>query len=94
MPMNDPGSMIRAVREMLLAGVLAGEDPRALQDTTPLITGGVLDSIRTVKLVGELEERFGVAFEAFEMSVDCLNTIEDIAATVLRKTAGPARPRS
>lgn len=76
------------VRELLLGGVLAGEDPGALQDSTPLITGGVLDSIRTVKLVGQLEERFGVSFEAFEMSVDYLDTIEGIATTVHRKLAG------
>lgn len=85
--MSDRTDIVQAVRELLLQGVLAGEDPGALQDSTPLITGGVLDSIRTVKLVGDLEDRFGVAFEAFEMSVDYLNTIEDIASTVLRKTA-------
>lgn len=77
-----------AVRDLLLGGVLAGTDPSALENSTPLITGGVLDSIRTVKLVGELEERFGISFEAFEMSVDYLNTIDGIAATVHGKTAG------
>jgi acyl carrier protein len=72
------------VRE-LLGRVIAVEDPRALEDTTPLITGGVLDSIRTVQLISELEQHFNVSFEAYEMSVDFLDTISLIAATVSRK---------
>lgn len=81
--MSEKLDQIRAtVRELLLGGALAGEDPSTLQDSTPLITGGVLDSVRTVKLVGDLEERFGVAFEAFEMSVDYLDSIEVIAETI------------
>ena len=85
---QELGQITEAVRELLLGGVLQGEEPSALENSTPLITGGVLDSIRTVKLVGDLEERFGVSFEAFEMSVDYLNTIDGIAETVHRKTAG------
>lgn len=85
---DDIARIAKGVRELLLGGVLAGEDPKALEDSTPLITGGVLDSIRTVKLVGQLEARFDVSFEAYEMSVDYLNTIEGIAATVHKKLAG------
>jgi len=85
---DDIGRIAREVRELLLDGVLAGADPGALDGSTPLITGGVLDSVRTVKLVGQLEERFGVRFEAFEMSVDYLDTIDAIAATVHKKGAG------
>ncbi len=88
MTMTDLGRIAREVRELLLDGVLAGADPGALDCSTPLITGGVLDSVRTVKLVGQLEERFGVRFEAFEMSVDYLDTIDVIAATLHKKSAG------
>ena len=37
--------------------VPAGEDPSELTETTPLITGGILDSFATMKLVMFLEER-------------------------------------
>ena len=77
--------VLRGVREVLLQGVLVGEDPEALGDGTPLITSGVLDSVRTGQLVGDLEERFGVSIEAHEMSVDYLDTVEIIAATIHRK---------
>ena len=76
------------MRAILLAGALAGSAPEALADSTPLITSGELDSVRTVQLIGELEDRFGVSFEAFEMSVDYLNTIAEIAATIHGKLHG------
>lgn len=77
-----------AVREYLLTEFLPGEDPSALTDTTPLISGGILDSIASVKLVSFLEERFGVRFEAHEVSVDYLDTIDLVVDTVQRKLGG------
>ena len=85
---DDTDQIASDVRRVLLEGVLSGEDPDSLLDSTPLLTSGVLDSIRTVKLVGDLEQGFGVSFEAFEMSVDYLNTIQDIAATIRGKLSG------
>ena len=85
---RDAREITAAVRAILLEGALAGSDPAALQDSSPLITAGVLDSVRTVQLVGELEDRFGVSFEAYEMSVDYLNTIADIGATICKKLHG------
>jgi acyl carrier protein len=76
------------VREYLLTEFLPGEDPSALTDTTPLISGGILDSIASVKLVSFLEERFGVRFEAHEVSVDYLDTIDLVVDTVQRKLGG------
>lgn len=73
------------VRSALLRTVLANEDPAFLNDTTPLLTGGLLDSVRTVTLIGELERTFGVSFEAHEMSVDYLDSIEVIARTIAGK---------
>lgn len=84
----DPEAISLSVRRVLLAGVLAGQDPAQLEETTPLLTSGVLDSIRTVKLIGDLEADFGVSFEAFEMSVDHLDTIREITATICGKLSG------
>jgi len=38
-----------ALKEFILTEFLPGEDPNELTETTPLITGGVLDSIATLK---------------------------------------------
>lgn len=77
----------RTVRNYLLAEFLQGEDPTALTNETPLITGGILDSIGSVKLVSHLEETYGIHFEAHEVTVDCLNTIDRITSIVRRKLA-------
>lgn len=73
------------VKDYILQEFLPGEDPNELTDTTPLITGGVLDSIGTVKLVMFIEERFNVTLQAHETDPDYLNTIESINNLVLSK---------
>jgi len=70
------------IKEYILKEFLPGEDPAALTDSTPLITGGILDSLATIKLVLFLEERFQIKIQAHETMVDYLNTISDIAQLV------------
>ena len=76
------------VKQYILRQFLPGENPEELTDTTPLITGGILDSISTIKLVSFLEEEFGVTFQAHEMHADYLDTISQIANTVEAKQGG------
>lgn len=73
------------VKEYILKEFLPGESPDQLVDSTPLITGGILDSLATIKLVAFLEERFKVRIEAHETMVDYLDTISDIAQLVSSK---------
>jgi acyl carrier protein len=75
------------VRAYILDEFLPGEDPAELTDTTPLITGGILDSISTLKLVAFLEERFGVVVEAHEAGVDHLDSVREIVRMIERKRA-------
>jgi acyl carrier protein len=75
------------IHEFLLREFLPGEDRRELTDQTPLITGGILDSIRTLKLVTFLEGHFGITIEAHEAGVDHLDTIERIGALITAKRA-------
>jgi acyl carrier protein len=74
-----------SIRDYILEEFLPGENPSALTDTTPLITGGILDSLATVKLVAHLEERYGVVVEAHEMTADYLDTVDSIANLVQSK---------
>lgn len=73
------------VRDYVLAEFLPGEDASELQNDTPLITGGILDSISTVMLVSYLEERFHVKFQAHEINPEHLDTLDRIATTVVAK---------
>ena len=83
-----PGQIRNVVREYLLTEFLPGENPDELKDSTPLITGGILDSIGTVKLVSHLEQQFDVRFESFDISVDYLDTVDLIVQTVVGKLRG------
>ena len=73
------------VKEYILQEFLPGENPAALTDSTPLITGGILDSLATLKLVVFLEERFKIQIQAHETMADYLDTVTDIAQLVSSK---------
>ncbi len=74
-----------SVHGYILSEFLPGEAPDELTDDTPLITGGILDSISTLKLVVFLEDRFGVTVEAHEAGVENLDSVGQIARLIARK---------
>jgi acyl carrier protein len=82
--------VIQTVKDFVMEAFLPGEDPAELTLATPLITGGILDSIATLKLVAFLEERYGIEVQAHELDVDHLNTLADIAQLVESKLQGRA----
>ncbi len=75
----------QTIREYILTEFLPGENPAELTDATPLITGGILDSLATIKLVAFLEERYPVQIQAHETTTDYLDSISDIAQLVSSK---------
>lgn len=77
--------IVQTVKKYILDEFLPGEDPSALTESTPLITGGILDSLATVNLVLFLEERFKIQIDAHETTVDYFNTISDIEQLVHSK---------
>ena len=74
-----------AIKRYILEQFLPDANPDELIETTPLITGGILDSLASVRLVMHLEQQFGIAVEAYEVNVDNLDTIERIAQFVRSK---------
>lgn len=80
-------SVKQAIKHFILEEFLPGENPEELTDSTRLITGGVLDSIATLKLVLFLEERFGVTLEPHEVDPEHLDTTSCIEELVLSKRA-------
>jgi acyl carrier protein len=75
----------QAVKEYILREFLPGENPEELKNDTPLISGGILDSIATVKLVSFLEETFSVRVEPHEIDVENLDSVDLIARLVETK---------
>lgn len=84
----SPETEVRdVVRSYILKEFLPGVPASELTDSTPLISGGILDSLATVRLVAMLEERYKVEIEAHEASITHFNSVADIASLVREKTA-------
>jgi acyl carrier protein len=79
--------VIPVVKQYILDRYLPGENPANLTLTTPLVSGGILDSLATLDLVAFLEETFDIQLEAHEVDRDRLDTVERIAALVNGKRA-------
>ena len=75
----------QTVKEYILKEFLPGENPDQLTEATPLISGRILDSLSTLKLVAFLEETFSVKIEPHEADVEHLDTISKIAGLVESK---------
>lgn len=73
------------VRRFLLDEVFTDTSPQDLDDTTALISSGLLDSLSTLQMVGFLEDRYGVTIAAHEASVARMDSLADIARLVRSK---------
>jgi acyl carrier protein len=76
-----------AVRQFIAENVLLGIHQTTIEDTTPLVTGGLIDSIGMIGLVNFLETRFKVEFVPREIDVHSLNTLEQIDDLIRKKLA-------
>jgi len=81
-------NIAQVVAGYILDQFLPGEKPEALKETTPLISGGILNSIDTLKLVAFLEEHYKISFEAHEINADYLDDIATITSIVEKKVTG------
>jgi acyl carrier protein len=63
---------------------------QGLEDTTPLISGGLIDSIGMLGLISFMESRFGVEFMPREVDAHTLDNLNLIAALIHRKVAAKA----
>jgi len=75
----------KTLHDYILREFLPGEDAAELTSNTPLITGGILDSISTLRLVTFLEDHFGITIEAHEAGVERLDSIEQIERLLAEK---------
>ena len=65
-----------SIKQFIMDQFLPGENPDALLADTPLITGGILDSLAILRLVEFLEKEFAIEIEAHEADVDNFNSLE------------------
>lgn len=78
----------RAVKEFMLKELLPDESSDSFDDSTPLISSGILNSLATLQLVTFLEDSFDISVKAREVGIDKMDTLTDIASFVLEKRGG------
>ena len=83
--MTDTTALQREIQDYILREFLPGEKPENLTESTPLISGGILDSIGMLKLVKYVEEKYGIEVQAHEVDVENFDTITLIANFVRSK---------
>ncbi len=93
-PVATTADIASVVKTRILEEFLPGTHPSELKSDTPLVTGGVLDSLATIMLVTFLEDRFHIRFAAHETGVDHLDTIDSISMLVRDKLAAQSNQSS
>ena len=78
--------IVETVKAFILKQFLPGEDSTALTPSTPLITGGILDSLATLEVVSFLEQRYSIELQAHEVDPSRIGTLDGIADLVQSKT--------
>ena len=66
----------------------------ALEDSTPLITGGLIDSVGMISLVRFIEQHYKIEFRPREIDAHRLDTIESITSLIERKLETIAKPET
>jgi len=79
----------RMIREYVVREYVEEGDEREITDTTPLISGGIVDSFSMVSLKLFLEKRCQIHIPDDEATPDAFDTVNRIAELVERiQTAG------
>lgn len=83
--MAEAQAIIKGIKDYILKEFLPGEDPDELTEATPLISGGILDSLATLKIVAFVEDRYKIKLQAHEVDIEHLDSIERIGKLVEAK---------
>lgn len=86
---RDHEKISERIRDFILAKMLPGEEASLLTDTTPLVSGGVIDSMNSLKVGLFLEKTFSIRIAPEELAnPENLETIPAITRLVASKIAG------
>lgn len=79
-----------ALRDYILTNFLPGEQPETLEDSTPLITSGIITSLSLVEIVTFIEDKFDVMLDHEDIGaarMDSIDRLTDLVMERLRKAA-------
>jgi len=73
-----------AILEYVKKEYLEEDDDRILTESTPLITGGIVDSFSMVSLKRFLERKYDIRIPDADATPDAFDSVDKIAAIVTR----------
>jgi acyl carrier protein len=80
--------VLSRVKDYILQEFLPGAEAGELSESTPLISGGIMDSIATLRLVVFLQEEFDIELVAHDTDAENLDTLAHIVSLVESKLEG------
>jgi acyl carrier protein len=78
-------NIVKELKEYILKEFLPGEDAENLDNDTPLISSGILDSLATLKLVVFLENEYDIKIAPHETQEEYIGSINQIVELVESK---------
>ncbi len=72
------------IRNYIIREYLTEDDDREICDTTPLISGGIVDSFSMVSLLRFLEKKYTIHIPDTAATPEAFDTVQNIAALVRR----------
>lgn len=75
------------ISQYILTKFLPGEKRENLQDNTPLLASGILDSMGLFEMISFIEQRFGIAVDDQDVTFENFGRLQDIAAFIESKLA-------
>lgn len=85
-PVPDDPAILAEIRTFVATWFRDGRTD-GLDEETPLVTSGIVDSAGVVEVVEFLERRFGVRVEDADLSLRNCNTLRGLAGLVARRLA-------
>ncbi len=76
--------MTKVVLDYVVREYLEEDDDREVTPTTPLITGGIVDSFSMVSLKRFLEKKYQISIPDADASPEAFDSVESIVALVKR----------
>jgi len=80
----DQNIIKEEIREYIKKSIIKDESS-VIENDTPLISGGIIDSISTLKMVDFIEKKYSIEFQPHEVDRENLNSVDLIAQFILSK---------
>ncbi len=83
--------LMEMIRNYIIKEYLEDGDDREVTETTPLISGGIVDSFSMVSLLRFLEKKYAIHIPDADATPEAFDTVQSIAALVRRFQAKQAQ---